>query len=81
MGDRTQENRLDLRADILTRYHEAPDLDCMEKNGLRLIHAISDHATHFDPVRKTESFRENLFSRSLNGLPLIDRAKELILAA
>ena len=81
MGDRTQENRLDLRADILTRYHEAPDLDCMDKSGLRLIHAISDHATHFDPVRKTESFRENLFSRSLNGLPLIDRAKELILAA
>ena len=81
MGDRMQENRLNLREDILTRYHEAPDLECMDKSGLRLLHAISDHATHFDPVRKTESFRENLFSRSLNGLPLIDRAKELILAA
>ena len=81
MGDRMQENRLDLRADILTRYHEAPDLDCMDKSGLRLLHAISDHATHFDPVRRTESFRENLFAKSLNGLPLIDRAKELILAA
>ena len=81
MGDRMQENRLDLREDILTRYHEAPDLDCMDKSGLRLIHAISDHATHFDPVRRTDSFRENLFARSLNGLPLIDRAKELILAA
>ena len=81
MGERMQENRLDLREDILTRYHEAPDLDCMDKSGLRLLHAISDHATHFDPVRRTESFRENLFARSLNGLPLIDRAKELILAA
>ena len=81
MGERMQENRLDLRADILSRYHEAPDLDCMDKSGLRLLHAISDHATHFDPVRRTDSFRENLFARSLNGLPLIDRAKELILAA
>ena len=81
MGERMQENQLDKRGDILTRYYEAPDLECTDETGLRLLHAVSDHATHHKPLRETKGYRENLFLGTLRGIGLVDRAKELILAA
>ena len=81
MGERMQENQLDKRDDILTRYYEAPDLECTDETGLRLLHAVSDHATHHKPLRETKGYRENLFLGTLRGIGLVDRAKELILAA
>lgn len=67
-----------LREGFLQRYNEAPDLRCLPKNGWRFINAVSDFATHTEPLRKTKSFRENLFIKTIDGNPIIDKAYEIM---
>ena len=45
------------------------------------INAVSDFATHADPIRKTKSYNENLFLRTVEGNPMIDKAYKMVLAA
>ena len=66
------------RIDFITRYREAPDLQHVGHNAYRFINAASDFATHSKPIRDTSQFRENLFMRSIEGNPLIDKALELV---
>lgn len=73
---RTNTNRL--REDMIIRYNEAPDLVVIPKSSWRFINAVSDFATHAKPLRKTATFQENLFSRTVEGNPIIDRAYELV---
>ncbi len=70
-----------LRNDLNMRYHKAPDLLSINGNGYRLINAVSDFATHSAPLRKTDSYQENLFAKTLDGNPLIDKAHRMILQA
>lgn len=63
------------------RYFDAPDLQDVGKNAYRFINAVSDFATHAAPLRKTANYRENLFSRTVDGNPLIDRAYQMMRAA
>jgi len=78
---KTQENNVDLlRTDMKLRYFEAPDLVDISKNGWRFINAVSDFATHAKPLRKTASYQENMFMRTAEGNPLIDKAYEIISA-
>ena len=53
----------------------------MEKNAYRFLNAVSDFATHAQPLRETATYRENLFARTMEGNPLIDKAYDLVLAA
>ena len=69
------------RNDIITRYFEAPDLKVLDKNAYRFINAVSDYATHSTPIRNTANYRENLFIKTLEGHPMIDKAHALIKAA
>lgn len=74
-----QENNIDLlRTDLKLRYFEAPDLVRLPHNGWRFINAVSDFATHAKPLRKTSSYKENMFMKTVDGNPLIDKAYELI---
>lgn len=68
-----------LRTDLTRRYHKAPDLKHLSGNGYKLLNAVSDFATHAEPLRKTESYQENLFAKTLDGNPLIDKAYQMIL--
>lgn len=70
-----------LREDMKLRYFEAPDLQDVGRNAYRFINAVSDFATHAQPLRKTANYRENLFSRTVEGNPLIDKAYQLVNAA
>lgn len=74
-----EKNVQHLRSDLMMRYFEAPDLDHVGKNGFRFVNAVSDFATHAKPLRETSSFRENLFMRTMEGNPLIDKAYEIVL--
>ncbi len=76
-----ERNVQQLRDDFQARYFDAPDLKGVGKNGYRFINAVSDFATHSKPLRDTASFKENLFLRTMEGNPLIDKAYELILAS
>jgi len=67
-----------LRDAVTIRYFEAPDLKILGKNGYRLINAVSDFATHAKPLRETASYKENLFMKTLEGHPVIDKAYNMI---
>ena len=70
-----------LRKDMAQRYYDAPDLQKVGKNAYRFINAVSDFATHSSPLRRTANYGENLFSRTVDGNPLIDRAYQLVKSA
>ena len=70
-----------LREDMKIRYFDAPDLQHVGKNAYRFVNAVSDFATHAQPLRKTANYRENLFSRTVEGNPLIDKAYQMVNAA
>lgn len=70
-----------LREDMRMRYFDAPDLKDVGNNDYRFINAVSDFATHSTPRRKTANYRENIFARTADGNPLIDRAYQMVLVA
>lgn len=70
-----------LREDMQKRYFDAPDLKDVGNNAYRFINAVSDFATHSEPIRRTKNFKENLFSRTVEGNPLIDKAYQMLCAA
>lgn len=77
----TEKNIQRLRTDLKKRYYEAPDLIGLGKNGYRFLNAVSDFATHAQPLRKTAGYQENLFLKTMDGNPLIDKAFQLLKAA
>ena len=70
-----------LREDMKLRYFEAPDLRDVGKNAYRFINAVSDFATHAEPLRRTANYKENLFARTVEGNPMIDKAYQMVCAA
>ena len=69
-----------LRNNLSRRYFDAPDLKSVGDNAYRLINAVSDFATHSEPIRRTKNFNENLFMKTIEGNPMIDRAYQLVAA-
>lgn len=76
-----KKNNLVLLNDMKARYFDAPDLQDTGKNGYRFINAVSDFATHASPVRRTRNYKENLFLKTVEGNPMIDRAFQMVLSA
>ena len=70
-----------LQEDMKMRYFDAPDLKDVGKNAYRFINAVSDFATHANPLRRTKNYKENMFAKTVDGNPLIDRAYQLVLSA
>ena len=76
-----EKNMKRLREDMKIRYFDAPDLQEVGKNAYRFVNAVSDFATHAEPLRKTANYKENLFSRTVDGNPMIDKAYRMVSAA
>lgn len=70
-----------LRDDLAMRYFDEPDLQDVGFNAYRWVNAVSDFATHAEPLRKTANYRENMFARTIEGNPLIDKAYQMAYAA
>lgn len=70
-----------LRENMRARYYDAPDLKEIGNNAYRFINAVSDFATHAEPLRRTSNFKENLFAKTIDGNPMIDKAYQIISAA
>ena len=70
-----------IREDMKRRYFDAPDLKHDGKNAYRFVNAVSDFATHAKPLRNTANYQENMFAKTIEGNPLIDKAYELVTAA
>ena len=76
-----QNNITRIREDLKTRYFDAPDLRHVGKTGYRFVCAVSDFATHAKPLRETANYRENVFAKTIEGNPMIDKAYDMVLAA
>ena len=76
-----EKNMKRLREDMKIRYFDAPDLQEVGENAYRFVNAVSDFATHAEPLRKTANYKENLFSRTVDGNPMIDKAYRMVSAA
>ena len=74
-------NILRLRRDMEKRYYDALDLQKIGNNAYRFINAVSDFATHSNPLRRTANYSENLFARTVDGNPLIDKAYQFVKTA
>lgn len=70
-----------LRDEMKIRYFEAPDLQNMGHNAYRFINAVSDFATHTEPLRKTANYKENIFAKTIEGNPLIDKSYQIVKSA
>lgn len=77
----TVRNVKKLRNDLEARYFDAPDLQDVGNNAYRFINAVSDFATHADPIRRTKNYKENLFMKTYEGNPMIDRAYQMMCSA
>ncbi|MCD8170595.1 MAG: hypothetical protein LUE94_15070, partial [Clostridiales bacterium] len=76
-----RKNLLRMKEDMRARYFDAPDLKNVGKNGYRFMNAVSDFATHSKPLRCSANYKENLFAKTVEGNPLIDRAYSMLMAA
>ena len=81
MPESQKKNNLRLLEDMKRRYFDAPDLSHVGRNGYRFINAVSDFATHASPIRKTKNYNENLFLKTVEGNPMIDKAYKMVLEA
>ncbi|MDE7246667.1 MAG: DUF945 domain-containing protein [Lachnospiraceae bacterium] len=80
LSDAQRKNNLRMLDNLKAWYWDAPDLSNIGKNGYRFVNAVSDFATHADPIRKTKNYNENLFLRTVEGNPMIDKAYKMVLA-
>lgn len=81
MSDVQSKNIMKLRNNMTSRYYDAPDLKEVGNNAYRFINAVSDFATHSQPLRRTANYNENLFMRTMDGNQMIDRAYQLVSVA
>ncbi len=77
----TARNIKKLRDDMAARYFDAPDLKGLGNNAYRFINAVSDFATHAAPIRRTKNYKENLFMKTYEGNPMIDKAYQMMRSA
>lgn len=80
-SEQQKKNLMRMKEDLKLRYFEAPDLVDREKSAYRFVNAVSDFATHAEPLRRSAVYQENLFARTVEGNAMIDRAYELVKAA
>lgn len=76
-----KKNMLRMKEEVKMRFYDAPDLKHIGKNAYRFVNAVSDFATHAEPLRKRANYKESLFARTMDGNAMIDRAFELVKAA
>lgn len=76
----TEKNTKKLREDMMVRFLYAPDLKGLGKNAYRFVNAVSDFATHANPLRRKSNYKETLFNKTMEGNPLIDKAYQMVAA-
>lgn len=79
--EQQKKNLMQMKEDMKLRYFEAPDLAHIGKSAYRFLNSVSDFATHAKPLRERANYKESLFSRTVEGNAMIDRAYELVRAS
>lgn len=81
LSEMQKKNNLKQQDTLKACYFDAPDLKNVGKNGYRFINAVSDMAYHSKPLRQTKNYRENLFKKTIDGLPVLDKTYQMVLSA
>lgn len=77
-----KKNMKTLRDNLRSCYYDAPDLKDIGHNAYRFMMSVSDFATHSgSQLRKTVNYKENLFMKTYEGNPMIDKAYQIVLRA
>jgi phage/plasmid-like protein (TIGR03299 family) len=61
-------------------YNNRPDIAKFNGTKWGVINAMSDLITHMEPLRKTETYQENMFMKVAEGHNVLDKAYELLAA-
>ena len=81
LSEMQKKNNLKHQEILKACYFDAPDLQGVGKNGYRFINAVSDMAYHGKPLRQTKNYNENLFRKTIDGLPVLDKTYQMVLSA
>ena len=81
LSEMQKKNNLKQQEILKACYFDAPDLQGVGKNGYRFINAVSDMAYHGKPLRQTTTCNENLFRKTIDGLPVLDKTYQMVLSA
>jgi phage/plasmid-like protein (TIGR03299 family) len=65
---------------VLFCYNQ-PDIAKFRGTKYGVLNAVSDAVYHGKPLRVTENYRENLWGKSMNGNPILDKAVRVLEAA
>lgn len=68
-----------LRDTLLEAYTNTPDIERFKNTTWGVYNATVDMVTHMTPLRNTTTFKENLFSKVVEGHPIIQKAQELLI--
>ena len=60
--------------------YQADDLANFKGTAFGVVNAVSDMVAHSKPLKMTDSYFGNLFSKVMEGHPTLDRAQELVYA-
>lgn len=80
-GEKKTKNIMYMRDNLIRRYKDAPDLQGLGNNAYRFINAVSDMATHQEPLRNVKNAKENLFIRTVDGNDMINKAYKMVRSA
>ena len=76
-----RKNIMKMKEHVKARYYDAPDLQHVGHNAYRFVNAVSDFCTHAKPLRERANYKENLFARTVEGIPMMDKAYRMVLSA
>jgi phage/plasmid-like protein (TIGR03299 family) len=69
---------VDAQRSTLRQAYLTQDIEKFVGTGWGVIQAVSDMATHQQPSRKGINYQENLFAKTIDGHPMIDKAYEIV---
>ena len=81
MKEMQKKNNLKQQETLKACYFDAPDLQEVGKNGYRFMNAVSDMSYHAKLLRQTRNYKENVFKRTIEGSPILDKTYQMILTA
>lgn len=76
--EKQNQNLIEQRDDLSLRYFDMQDLNNLRGTAYGILNAVSDSVYHKAPLRTTDTYQEKLFSKAIDGHPVMDRALELI---
>ena len=77
LGERRINNLIYLRA-AFGHALARPDIANFRNTAYGLVNAASDFAIHTEPLRKTETYKENRLRSFINGNPILDTVYKLV---